>query len=158
VSAWCSFKIQRFSTAEGCDLRLTDVPGTLMELQTIGSLDGIQIFPDAEPGPDGHWQFPRISAGWETEGRGYVVQCFENTDSQSFILSTSAEVFEPEVYSGETQELWPRHLFVPYDLALRAIQHFLASGLQDPALSWVGLRNFPRERVARRPRRPFARE
>jgi hypothetical protein len=161
MSAWCSFKIQRISDAEERDLLATDVPRTLMELQAMGRWDGLQIFPDAEPEPDGHWQFPRISAGWEDEGRGYVVQCFENTDPLSYLLSTSEEVSEPEVYTelgSATQELWPRQLFVPYDTALKAIQHFLASGLQDPALSWVGLCNFPRKTVARRAWRPSKRE
>lgn len=157
MSAWCSFKIQRISDAEERKLMATDVPRALMELPAKGSWDGLQIFPDAEPGLDGHWQFPRLSAGWEDEGQGYVVQCFENADSLSFFLSTSAEVSGPEVYielGGATQELWPRQLFVPYDLAFKAIQHLLASGLQDPALSWVGLRNFPRKTVARRAWRP----
>ena len=159
MSAWCSFKIQRTSYADGRLLLEADLPRALMELQALSSWDGLHIFPDAEPEPDGHWQFPRISTGWETEGRGYVVQCFENSDSKSFILSTSAELSEPQIYvelGGATQELWPRQLFVPYDPALKAIQHFLSTGLQDPALSWVGLSSFPRKTVARRPRRPDA--
>jgi hypothetical protein len=156
MSAWCTFKIQRTSYADGRTLQEADVPAALLDLQSLGSWDGIHIFPDAEPAPDGHWQFPCISAGWEREGGGYVVQCFETTDSLSRILSTSELLSEPEVYielGGATQELWPRGLFAPYNLALKAINHFLATGLQDPDLCWVGLRNFPRKTVARRGRR-----
>jgi hypothetical protein len=156
MGAWCTFKIQRTSYADGRLLVEADLPRALMELEAIGSWDGVHIFPDAEPGPDGHWQFPRISAGWEGGARGYVVQCYENVDSDSCILSTSAELSAPEVYvelGGMTQELWPRQLFAPYDLTLKAMQYFLSTGLQDPAVSWVGLCDFPRETVARRPRR-----
>jgi len=156
MSAWCSFKICRISYADERPLHEADVPAALLELQSVGSWDGLQIFPDAKPAPDGHWQFPRISTGWEREGGGYVLQCYENSESPSFFLSTSAALSEPEVYTelgGATQELWPRQLFAPYDLTLKAIQHFLATGLQAPALSWVGLRDFPRKTVARRRRR-----
>jgi len=38
------------------------LPGALAELQGVGRWDGLHIYPDAELGPDGHWQFPRISA------------------------------------------------------------------------------------------------
>lgn len=153
MSAWCAFKICRSYDADLRPLHEADVPEALLQLQSAGRWDGMQIFPDAEPGPDGHWQFPRISVGWEPEGRGYVVQCFETADSRSFILSTSAALSKPGVYielGGATQELWPSQLFTPYDHTLKAIHHFLATGLQDPALCWVGLSSFPRKTVARR--------
>ena len=67
MTAWCSFEICRTSGIDGRPLSEADVPNALLELQYVGSWDGIHIFPDAKPGPDGHWQFPRISAGWERE-------------------------------------------------------------------------------------------
>lgn len=158
MGAWCTFKVERTSDADGRPLVEADLPKALMELKAVGSWDGLHIFPDAPSGPDGHFQFPWLSAGWETEGQGYVVQCAENTDSMSFFLSTSAELSEPQRYlelGGVTQELWPGELFVPYDLALNAIQHFLSTGLQDPAHSWIGIGDFPRKTVARRLGRPF---
>lgn len=156
MGAWCTFKIERTSYTDGRLIAETDVPKELLGLQAVGAWDRLQIYPDAEPAPNGHWQFPRISAGWEGEGRGYVVQCFETADSKSFVLSTSARLSEPEVYielGGSTQELWPRQLFAPYDLAAKAIQHFLGTGLQDSELAWVGLNSFPRKTVPRRSRR-----
>jgi hypothetical protein len=155
MTAWCPFKICRTSGVEGRLLHEADVPISLLELQSVGGWDGIQIFPDVEPGPDGHWQFPRVSAGWEQAGPGYIVQCFETTESLSFFLATSPVLSKPEVYvelGGATQELWPQQLFTPYDLTLKAIRHFLATGLQDPALFWVGLSDFARRTVARRSR------
>lgn len=153
MGAWCTFKIERTSYADGRLVAEADLPKELIGLQAVGAWDGLQIFPDAEPAPDGHWQFPRISVGWVAEGRGYVVQCFETANSKSFFLSMSARLSEPEVYielGGSTEELWPKQLFVPYDLAAKAIQHFLATGLQDPELAWVGLSRFQRKTVPRR--------
>ncbi len=131
------------------------MPDELRNLQAVGaSWDGLHIFPDAQPAPDGHWQFPRICAGWEAQGQGYVVQCHESAESRSFFLATAAQLSAPEVYvelGGMTQELWPTQLFVPYDLALAALDHFLRTGLQDSTLAWVGLNAFPRKTVPRRP-------
>lgn len=152
MKPWCEFKIERTSYAEGRQIAQTDVPRELLNLQSSGNWDGLHIFPDAVPAPDGHWQFPRISAGWEDKGQGYVVQCFETAASNSFILSTSSEVGQPEIHIDliGTQELWPQQLFVPYDLAARALEYFLDTGLQDPSLFWVGLSSFPRKTVKRR--------
>ena len=88
MSAWCSFTICRTSNADELPLHESDVPTALLELQSVGSSDGFHIFPDAEPALDGHWQFPRISASWEQEGLGYIVQCFETADSRSSFLIT----------------------------------------------------------------------
>jgi hypothetical protein len=151
MKPWCTFKIERLSYADGRRIAEADVPEELLALQSCGTWDGLHIFPDAEPVPDGHSQFPRISTGWG--GQGYVLQCFETAQSNSFILSTSSEIASPEVYidvGGMTQELWPKQLFVPYDMALQALLHFLATGLQDPKLCWVGLSSFPRKTIKRR--------
>jgi len=57
---------------------------------------------------------PRISAGWEAGGDGYVVQSFETAESRSSILS-AAHVSAPEVHielGAMTRELWPRDLLL----------------------------------------------
>lgn len=154
---WCSFKIERMSGFDRHSIAREDVSTELTALQGPDAWDdGLLIVPDAQPEPDGHWQFPRISASWETVGQGYVVQCCETTESRSFILVRSSQLSEPKVYielGGMTEELWPTQLFVPYDLALTALEHFLRTGRQDPALVWVGLNAFPRKTVPRLPRK-----
>lgn len=155
--AWCAFRIERTSGIDGRPIAREDVPDELRSLQALGSWDSLNIFPDAQPAPDGHWQFPRICAGWEPEGRGYVVQCYESAGSRSFFLATSAQLSAPEVYvelGGMAEELWPAELFVPYGMALTAVEHFLGTGLQDPEFAWVELNAFPRKTVPRSPRRP----
>jgi len=156
VNTRCNFKIERMSGFDGHPIAREDVSKELWDLQARGQLEGLQFFPDTEPAADGHWQFPRMSVGWESEGAGYVVQCYETVDSRSCILAESASLSEPEVYlelGGKTGELWPAQLFVPFELALSAIEHFLRVGRQDPDLAWVGLNVFPRKTVPRRPRR-----
>jgi len=153
MGAWCTFKIERTSYADGRQVAEVDVPMELLGLQEAGAWDGLHVFPDAAPAPDGHWQFPRIRVGWVAAGQGYVVQCFETANSNSFFLSTSAKLSEPEIYielGGSAEELWPKQLFVPYDLTAKAIKHFLGTGLQHPELSWVGLSSFARKTVPRR--------
>jgi hypothetical protein len=150
-----AFKIHRMSGFEGRSIAREDAPDELRNLQALGAWDGLQVFPDAQPAPDGHWQFPRISAGWEAAGRGYVVQCYETADSSSFFLATSRQLSAPEVYvelGGMAEELWPAQLFVPYAMALSALEHFLNTGRQDPSLAWVGLNAFARQVLSRRPR------
>jgi hypothetical protein len=155
MKPWCKFRIEHMSYGDSRRIAEADVAGELLALQSCGRWEGLQVFPDAEPAPDGHWQFPRISTGWEAKGQGYLLQCFETASSSSFILSTSSELASAEVYielGGMTQELWPKQLFVPYDMALQALQHFLGTGLQNPNLCWVGLGNFPRKTVKLRSR------
>ena len=48
---------------------------------------------------------------------------------------------------GQTLERWPAELFVSEELAHRALECFLASGKQDPALHWIRIDAFPRETV-----------
>lgn len=155
LGAWYAFKIERMFGFDRRPVAREAVPDELKSLQALGGSDSLHIFPDAQPAADGHWQFPRICASWEAEGLGYVVQCYETADSRSFFLATSAQLSAPEVYielGGMTEELWPAQLFVPYGLAQAALEHFLNSGSQDPALAWVGLNMFPRKTVPRRSR------
>ena len=155
MSAWCEFKIQRMYGAEPESVPVADLPRVVLDLQSMSHWHGLQIFPDAEPAPDGHWQFPRVSIGWHRAGPGYVVQCFETVHSNSCLLATASKLSEPETYvelGGRGQELWPKQLFVPYGSVMQAVDHFLATGLQDPLLDWIGLGAFPRRPAAFRPR------
>ena len=150
MTKWCEFEIIWMYGADETRLVSTELPKALADLQTMGWLNGLQIFPDAEPAPDGHWQFPRVSVGWYPDAEGYLTQCFETAYSDSFFLSESSSLSEPEIYvglDGQGQELWPRQLFVPYPSTLQALQYFLATGLQDPRLDWVGISDFPRRSV-----------
>lgn len=144
------FRIGRFVYAEETRVEETDVASELHALQGARSCVGLHIVPDAAPAPDGHWQFPRISAGWEPAGGGYVVQCYEAAESSSCILATASELSDRNVLielGGLATELWPRELFVPYELALLAVLHFLDTGQQEPSFDWVQLNAFPREVV-----------
>lgn len=155
MAKWCEFEIIWMYGGDKAPLTCAELPKALGDLPTKGRLNGLQIFPDAEPAPDGHWQFPRVSIGWYSEAQGYLVQCFETAYSDSFFLATSSSQSEPLIYvehDGQGQELWPRQLFAPYPTALQALEHFLATGLQDTRLDWVGISDFPRQFVEPRRR------
>ncbi len=124
-----------------------DIAAAVHDLQSRNNWHGVQIFPDAEPAPDGVWQFPRLSVGWIQEGDGYLVQCFESVESRSNLLITGTSLSEPEILMTLGLfgcELWPRQCFVPYERTLQAILHFIETGSLDPSLDWVGLNEFPR--------------
>ena len=156
MGAWCDFKIRQMYGAEPESLSAAELPRFVLDLQSLSPLHGLQIFPDAEPALDGHWQYPCLSIGWHRDALGYVVQCSETAYSGSCLLATSPELSEPEIYiefGGQGQELWPKQLYVPYGTVMQALDHFLSTGLQNPLLDWIGLGDFPRRRVAPRPRR-----
>ena len=153
MSAWCEFKIERMLGWKPEPVLADDLLGTVLDLQSMSPWHGLQIYPDAEPAPDGHWQFPRLSIGWHKEGQGYLVQCFETVRSDSCLLATAGFLSEPKIYiefNGQGQQEWPKELFVSYRSVVKAIEYFLANGLQDPSLDWIGLGNFHRRRVAPR--------
>ena len=153
MAAWCDFKVVSMYGSDEAPITFADIPKALADLRGMSRLHGLQIYPNAVPAPDGHWQFPRVSIGWDREGEGYVVQCFESAGSESFLLATSSSLSEPEIYvefDGLGQELWPRQLFVPHPSVKQALEHFLATGLQDTTLDWIGLKSFPRRAVAPR--------
>ena len=98
-------------------------------------------------------QFPLLNVSWHSPD-GFVVQCFETPESNSDFLASQPSLSTPSVYielGGQTQELWPKELFVPLDLACRALDHFVITGDQHRDLIWVYISNFPRRTV--RPRR-----
>jgi hypothetical protein len=98
-------------------------------------------------------QFPLLNVSWHSPD-GFVMQCFERPESNSDFLTSQLLLSPPSVYvelGGQTQELWPKELFVPLDLACQALDRFVITGQQQSDLTWVGISNFPRRTV--RPRR-----
>ena len=94
-------------------------------------------------------QFPLLHIDWH-EGRGFVIQCYENEDSRSDFLVTGPQCGLPAVeieLGGQALERWPPELFVPEEVAHRAVEYFVRSGKQDPALRWVRIDEFPRETI-----------
>ena len=81
---------------------------------------------------------------------GFVVQSFETPESNSDFLASQPSLSTPSVdiaLGGQTQELWPKELFVPLDLACRALEHFVITGDQHRDIIWVYSSNFLRRTV-----------
>ena len=100
-------------------------------------------------------QFPLLLLSWHLPS-GYLLQCFEAPESDSEFLIQHRTLSEPSVYldlGGQTQELWPKELFVPLELAGEALRHFLAYGCQKSDLTWIGISAFPRRTVQARNRK-----
>ena len=114
----------------------------LSDVQSRPVWDGASISPaDA--------RFPLIHIDWH-EGYGFILQCYEDEESSSDFLVTSQRFSTPSVeveLGGQALERWPPELFVPVELAIRALNHFLDFGKQDQALEWVRIDGFPRETV-----------
>ena len=94
-------------------------------------------------------QFPRLHVDWH-EGSGFVIQCYEDEQSWSDFLRTDPRCSDPTIevnLGGQALERWPRELFVPEALACQALDHFLASGTENPALHWIRIDAFPRETI-----------
>jgi hypothetical protein len=107
---------------------------------------GVIISPDAEAGPNGQGQYPRVNLSWYP-GFGFEVQCMELAGKDHFAV-TRKNLSPPEVYvelGGQAQELWPRELFVPYAMAQQAVLFLLASARRDPSLRWVAIDAFARK-------------
>ena len=110
------------------------------EVQSRPVWDGASISP-----LDG--EYPRVHFDWH-QGHGFVRQCYEDGESWSDFLVTCGQFSAPSVeveLGGQALERWPRELFVPSELAVQALNHFLEFGEQDPALQWVRIDGFPRE-------------
>ena len=120
----------------------------LKSMQERPAWDEIQIVPKGA-------QFPLLLLSWHLSS-GYLLQCFEAPESDSDFLSQHQTLSDPSVYldlGGQTQELWPKELFVPIELAGVALGHFLAHGCQKPDLTWLGISAFPRRTVQARNRK-----
>ena len=119
---------------------ITSVPELLGDIQSRPVWDGASI---ALAGGD----YPRVHLDWH-EGNGFVFQCYENAESWSDFLVTSRQFSTPSVevaLGGHALERWSPELFVPAECAVRALNHFLDFGKQDPALEWIRIDGFPRE-------------
>jgi len=101
-----------------------------------------------------HDQFPRAVLT-NHPGYGFVVQCYEDAESWSDFLVSSTSFSAPIVdieMGGQGVERWPPELFAPDSLVAEALDHFLASAKQKPALKWVRIDQFPRITVEERGR------
>ncbi|MBI4473598.1 MAG: hypothetical protein HY646_13095 [Acidobacteria bacterium] len=93
--------------------------------------------------------FPRLHTEWHADN-GFVIQCYEDESSWSDFLLARPGCGRPAVeinLGGQALERWPRELFVPAELAQRAVEYFLNSGKKDPALHWARIDGFPRETI-----------
>jgi hypothetical protein len=131
-------------------LKLTPekVPAVLRAMQKRGTWQGVIISPDARLGPDGEGQSPVLYLGLHP-GLGYEAHCMALGPESHFVV-TSLRLSPPEVrveLGGQGQELWPRELFVPYEVAEQAALHFLRTGRRDPSLKWVGVSALPCKKV-----------
>ena len=94
-------------------------------------------------------QFPLLHVEWH-EGHEFVVQCYEDENAWSDFLLAGLRCGPPTIeinLGGQTLERWPSELFVPEELARQALDYFLATGKQDPALQWVRIDAFPRKTI-----------
>ena len=117
----------------------------------VAAVEGRPVWDNLQVSPEGTAQFPFMNISWH-KGHGFDIQCFEKPESDSDFLATERVLSAPEVYvelGGQTQELWPKQLFVPSNLAVMAVRYFLDTGRQDPSLVWVPIARFPRRTVPR---------
>lgn len=128
--------------AGGTDQLVPPVSAVLEQVQSGPSWDVATICPaDA--------QFPRAHIEWHC-GQGFVLHCFEDDRSRGYFLVSSVHLASPSVeinLGGQALERWPANLFVSEQLARQALDYFLSSGKQDPALDWIRIDGFPRETV-----------
>ena len=79
-----------------------------------------------------------------------MLQCFEDEQSDGFLLAEAKTLSLPEVdivLGGQVQERWPRQLFVTSALADEALTDFLKTGTQKEKLHWSPTDAFTRETV-----------
>lgn len=152
VTGMSKFQFNIVGGYEEGELDPNDADDTLRAMQARPMWEGVCVTPQEDLGDDGACQFPFLNISWHAE-HGYELQCFETPQSNSDFLSAEQILGAPQVYvelGGQTQELWPRQLFVPFALAVQALRFFLESGRQVPSLHWVAIDRFPRRTV--RPR------
>ncbi len=126
----------------GPELGIAPVSKILARVQSGPVWDVASIAPVDE-------SFPRLHIEWHG-GNGFVIQCYEDEYSWSDFLLACPRCGPPAVeinLGGQALERWPQELFVPENLAYRAVEYFLNSGKQDPALHWVRIDAFPRETI-----------
>ncbi len=126
----------------GPELRIVPVSTILSRVQSGPVWNVASIAPVDEA-------FPLLQIEWH-EGNGFVIQCYEHEQSWSDFLLAGPGCGPPAVeinLGGQALERWPQELFVPEKLAHQAVEYFLNSGKQDPALHWVRIDAFPGETI-----------
>ena len=126
----------------GPEMGIAPVSKILARVQSGPVWDVASIAPVDDP-------FPRLHIEWHP-GNGFVILCYEDEHSWSDFLLAGPGCGPPAVelnLGGQALERWPQELFVPEKLAHRAVEYFLNSGKQDPALHWVKIGAFPRETI-----------
>lgn len=130
-----------FVTGE-TELPIPSVSEILARVQSGPSWDAASIAPADKP-------FPLLHVEWH-EGKGFVIQCYEDEQSWSDFLLVDPRCGAPAVeinLGGQALERWPSELFVPEELARQAVDCFLKTGKQNAALHWVRIDAFPRETI-----------
>lgn len=124
------------------EVPLPSVSGILAQVRARPVWDVASIAP-AEA------QFPLLHID-RREGRGFVIQCHENEHSWSDFLLAGPQCGLPAIeieLGGQALERWPSELFVPEEVAHRAVEYFVRFGKKDPALRWVRIDEFPRQTI-----------
>jgi hypothetical protein len=140
-----SFRYSRVSTTKATRLLPEGVSRLLKSMESRPEWDEVHISP-------GKYEYPFVWLSWRAAG-GYVVHYLGENERFSFFLTVGETISSPEVLvdlGGQTRELWPPELFVPFDVASRAVEYFVASGKRSPEHCWVRIDRFPRRTVRRK--------
>jgi hypothetical protein len=142
-----SFRYSRVSTARAMRLLPEGAARLLKSMESRPEWDEIHISP-------GKYEYPFVWLSWRPT-TGYLVHHLGENEHFSFFLTVGETMSSPKVFvdlGGQTQELWPPELFVPFDVAKRALEYFLASGKRSPEQCWVRIDRFARRTVRRKAR------
>jgi hypothetical protein len=140
-----TFRYIRVATTRATRLLPQGAEKLLKAMQSRPSWDEVHVSP-------GKYEYPFFSLSWHHDA-GYVVHSFERDEYFSKFLVSGEEMSKPTVFielGGQTEELWPRELFISIDVARSALEHFVASGLRSPEMNWVRIDRFPRRTVRRK--------
>jgi hypothetical protein len=102
----------------------------------------------------GKYEYPVVWLSWRA-ATGYVVHYLGQNEHFSFFVADGKTMSSPEILvdlGGQTQELWPRELFVSFDVARRVLEYFVTSGKRSAEQRWVRIDRFPRRTARRRAR------
>ncbi len=117
----------------------------LESMQARPAWDEVQVAPL-------EFRLPMLQIAWRAPD-GFVLHYFDDSQPFGDLLSQSMSLSQPAVFidiGGQTQELWPRELFVSFSLAEAGFEHFLTHGVKRPDLAWVGIGRFPRRTLAKK--------
>lgn len=137
-----SFQYSTVASTQGTDILPGEAPSVLASMQSRPLWDEVCVFPRDV-------QFPLLNLSWHAP-HGFVLQCFERPQSWSDFLVVDESLSPPAidiVLGGQTQEQWPRQLFIPIGLAREALEFFLETGCQGSNLRWIRIDRFPRRTI-----------